>query len=257
MAKKLNAFDSAEGALSVKLYDSHFGKDGSCYGKVNRRTVGLEQIIAYEAEKNEGVSSLMLQHSAALLQDGILSLLSMGYAVNVLGLGTMYLGTQGKITGDKASDVGALCAKFTPSVLTNGMASKVSVETVIKASSVPVLSKVYDTVHPDNLGKIAVGNVAHIDGEKLKLGGENFGLYFVPLDENGARVEDESKWIRVKDNRVNVNYPQSLEFQVPKSLEIGSKYSIAVRTQISKCNNVLKNAITGFSDVVEIVEDCE
>ena len=257
MAKKLNAFDGAEGALSVKLYDSYFGNDGSCYGKVNRRTVGLEQIIAYEAERNEGVSPLIVQHSAALLQDGILSLLSMGYAVNVLGLGTIYLGTQGKITGDKASDVGTLCARFTPSLLANETASKVSVENVIKASSSPVLSKVYDTVHPEALGKIAAGNVVHIDGEKLKLGGEKFGIYFVPLDENGVRTEDETKWIRVKDNRVNANYPQSLEFQVPKSLTVGEKYCIAVRTQCGKSNYALKNAVTGFSDLVEIVEDVE
>ena len=167
MAKRYNSFDGAEGALNVTLHECSFAKDGSLYGKVSRRTVGLEQIIAYETSKNEGVSGLMVQHAAALLQDGILSLLSMGYSVNVLGLGTMYLGTQGKITGDKVSDVPSLCAKFTPSTLTSEMA---------------------------------------------------------------AKVEDEAQWIRVKDNRVMQNYPQSLDFQVPKS------------------------AITGFSDVIEIVE---
>ncbi len=193
MAKRYNSFDGAEGALNVTLHECSFAKDGSLYGKVSRRTVGLEQIIAYETSKNEGVSGLMVQHAAALLQDGILSLLSMGYSVNVLGLGTMYLGTQGKITGDKVSDVPSLCAKFTPSTLTSEMAAKVSVDAVLRASYTPIMQ----------------------------------------------------------------NYPQSQDFQVPKSLSVGSKYYLAVRTQIGKSNNALKSAITGFSDVIEIVEDID
>lgn len=252
--QKLNTFNKPEGALNVTLYKNNLSASGGFYGKVSRRTVDLEQLIALAAEKNEGVSKLMMHHVAAILQSGILELLAMGYSVNILDLGTLYLSAQGSVSN---GEVPNLRARFTPSALVNEQAAKVNVEAVLTASEEPVISGVIDTAHPENNGKLSTGIVARVEGEKIKLGGETKGIFFVPLDESGNKISDETKWVQVKESRIKTNFPQSLEFYVPKSLETGKQYVLAVRTQFSSGSNLRKTPVTGFSDSFEIVEDTD
>ena len=260
--KKINNFTEAKGSLDVTLYNS-FNSENGFYGRVSRRTVDLENIIADIAKENVGVTPLMIQHIASLLQSQILRLLGLGFSVNILELGTIYLAAEGTIKGMALSDIPTLTARFTPSTLLKEKAASVKVEHVLMGSGAPVIVSTTDTfdTSEDSKGILTSGRVARITGRHLRLrqkekdddgdADERNGIFFVPLTEDGAMNSNESMWI--KASNVIKNTPSVLEFYVPEDINVESRYRIAVRTDSMGRGKKRKEPVTVFGgDILNI-----
>ncbi len=250
--KKINNFESAKGALDVTLYANRY-TDGTFYGRVSRRTVDLENLIADIAHNNAGVSQLMVQHIASLLQTEILRLLGLGFSVNLLELGTLYLATEGSIRGKSAADIPPLSVHFTPSATLKERAAAMKVEHVLLGDGLPVIDRVEDTFRTGDeaKGMISISRVIRIVGSRLRLGADaaRNGIFFVPAVEDGTANRDESAWI--KADAVIKNKPSALECYVPASLKAGERYYLAVRSDYQGGSVVRKDAVTVFSEAVK------
>ena len=65
---------------------------------------------------------------------------------------------------------------------------------------------------------------------------------------------DESAWIKVPEEFITRNTNVNLEFYLPRDIETGKNYFLAVRTSI-RGNRELKSAITGYSKREVTVEE--
>ena len=138
----MDNFKCADSMLSISLRKNCFSQtDNSYIGAVKRNTVTVENLIASAAESNSGVDSYTLQHSAYVLEDESLKALRAGNAVNLLGLGTLYITIDGSVEGDNAdsSSVAGFKLGFTPSTKAQNILSSLKVDKVVYASSSPVI----------------------------------------------------------------------------------------------------------------------
>lgn len=111
-------FKNADNILSVTLQKNQFSPDENSFiGRVTRNTVTLENLIASISEKNEGVSPYMVQHVANLLRDEMLTACQNAKAVDVLGLGTLFISVAGSVSGENpgGSSTPGFKLNFTPS----------------------------------------------------------------------------------------------------------------------------------------------
>ncbi len=247
-------FKEADSLLSVKLSKNQFSTtENSFIGRVTRNTVTLENLIASIAKKNEGISSYMIEHVANLLGDEMLIACQNGKAVDVLGIGTMYIGVSGSVTGENPgeSSIPGFKLNFTMSPKSQAVLSSLKVDQVVISDSCPVFDKIIN-VFDQNHDKILYKDKGvKITGNRLKLSGHDCGIWFAPLDTQGNPSKDESTWIAVESSTISVNKPKSLEFYVPASLT-DSQYCIVIRTRFCAGDKELKNAVTAFSKPVTI-----
>lgn len=254
---ELNQFSSAEKLVSVTLHTNPFLSDGTnYYARVTRNTVTLNNLIASIIEKNTGIDAYMIQHSAALLQQAVLNELKHGNAVNILDLGTLFLTVRGSIKGDNpsATAIPAFQTRFTPSQTVNEAVSQLVVDKVVTAVSAPVIDSITNLFTKTEDGILTEGKSVRISGNRLKIGTDNSGIYFAPLDDANNVVTDESLWIKVPESLYIRNLPKTLEFFLPDTLVKETSYKIVIRTTLSKNSTVLKEAVSTTSKIVKISE---
>ena len=129
-------FKNADSILSVTLRKNQFSSDENSFiGRVTRNTVSLENLIASISEKNEGVSPYMIQHVANLLGNEMLRACQNGNAVDVLGIGIMYIGIAGIVSGENPgeSSIPGFKICFTPSTKAQEAVDSLKVDKVIIA----------------------------------------------------------------------------------------------------------------------------
>ena len=208
--KQINNWNEAEGSITVTLFKNPFKKEGF-YGRVKRRTIKLDTIIGMIAQKNPGISEGLMQIVAGYMQKEILNLIGLGYCVNILELGTMYIAPKGSIDGAETNGISEVEARFTPSDVLNEKVSKLRIETVLLSSSDPELNEIIDTtdLSIEKNTSVTTNRVARITGKKLKLGDEPSGIYFIPVTEDDDIEKDESLWVKV--DSVITNLPKKLE----------------------------------------------
>ena len=244
--KQINNWNEAEGSITVTLFKNPFKKEGF-YGRVKRRTIKLDTIIGMIAQKNPGISEGLMQIVAGYMQKEILNLIGLGYCVNILELGTMYIAPKGSIDGAETNGISEVEPRFTPSDVLNEKVSKLRIETVLLSSSDPELNEIIDTtdLSIEKNTSVTTNRVARITGKKLKLGDEPSGIYFIPVTEDDDIEKDESLWVKV--DSVITNLPKKLEFYVPSSLSESTKYVIAVKTSYRR-----QSFIIGYSEPISI-----
>lgn len=187
----------------------------------------------------------------------ILNELKAGNAVSLLDLGTMYLGIKGSFTMDAGNtDASALKGKeltvgFTASEDVQSAVSMLKVGSVSLSLKAPAVNSVINLATKKEDKILSIGKGAELKGNRLKVTGEGCGVWFAPLDSDGNRESDESKWISVPEQNILKNYPKSVIIQVPDTITAG-KYQIAIRTCYSGGNSELKLPVTGYSFTVEV-----
>ena len=247
-------FKNADSILSVTLRKNQFStEENSFIGRVTRNTVTLENLIASISEKNAGVSPYMIQHVANLLGDEMLSACQNAKAVDVLGLGTMYISVAGSVTGENPgeSSIPGFKLNFTPSVRAQEAVDSLKVDKVIIADSNPVIDRIINTFNQNEERKLLKGKGVRITGTKLKILGENSGIWFAPLDSEGNISKDQSTWIDVEKETISQNKPKTLEFYVPDSIT-EADYKIVIRTKYCSGDKELKSAVTAISKAVSV-----
>ena len=247
-------FKKADSILSVTLRKNQFSDaENSFVGRVTRNTVTLENMIASISEKNEGVSPYMIQHVADLLGDEMLRSCQNGNAVDVLGLGTMYIAVAGCVTGDNPgeSSIPGFRLGFTPSPKAQETLDSLKVDKVVIADSSPVLDKIVNVFDQNEERRLLVGKGVRITGSRLKVAGKQSGIWFAPVGSDGAVSKDEGGWTPVAMETVSCNKPKSLEFYVPDGLADGN-YGIVIRTRFCTAKRELKFPVTAISRPVSV-----
>ena len=249
-------FKNADSILSVTLRKNLFATEGKSFvGRVTRNTVTLENLIASITEKNEGISPYMIQHVANLLRDEMLKACQNAKAVDVLGLGTIYISVAGSVSGENPgeSSIPGFKLNFTPSPSAQEALDSIKVDKVIIANSNPVIDRIINTFDQNEERKLFKGKGVKIVGSKLKILGDDSGIWFAPLDSEGNANKDEESWLSVNQKTISHNKPKMLEFYVPDNLS-DTNYKIVIRTRYCSGDKELKSPITAFSKTVTIAE---
>lgn len=193
-------FKNADSILSVTLRKNQFSaEENSFIGRVTRNTVTLENLIASISEKNAGVSPYMIQHMANLLGDEMLSACQNAKAVDVLGHEILYISLAGSVTGKNPgeSSISGFKLNFTPSSRVQKAVDSLKVDKVIIADSGPVIDRIINTFNQNEEHNLLKGKGVKITGTKLKILGDDAGIWFAPLDTEGNVNEDETTWVQV------------------------------------------------------------
>ncbi len=209
----MTTFKEADSLLSVKLSKNQFSTaENSFIGRVTRNTVTLENLIASISKKNEGISSYMIEHVANLLGDEMLIACQNGKAVDVLGLGTMYIAVSGAITGENPgeSSIPGFKLNFTMSPKSQTVLSSLKVDQVVISDSCPVFDRIINVYDQNEDRVLTKDKGAKVIGSKLKVAGEDSGIWFAPLDAEDNPSRDESTWIAV-----DPFYHQRKQTQIP------------------------------------------
>lgn len=240
-------FERPEHRVSMMLYKNRFDKTGeSFFGRVHRsnKTISLENLISLIDERDTGISAHLVQHSARLLHEEIMRQLKLGKAVNVLGIGTLYLGADGIVKGKNPSpsDAPPLCLRFTPSPEVSKELKKLSVSLVVQSKYDPQIDVVTDLFTQKENEIVTCGKSLRISGNRIRILGtlEDCGIYFVP--------KDGSDLIKVKAEHIFTNSPSLVEFFVPAELEKDKEYAIRICTQFSAGQITVKELRTTETD---------
>lgn len=247
-------FKNADSILSVTLRKNQFStEENSFIGRVTRNTVSLENLIASISEKNPGVSPYMIQHVANLLGEEMLKACENAKAVDVLGLGTMYISVAGSISGENPieSSIPGFKLNFTPSSRAQEAVDSLKVDKVIIADSNPIIDRVINTFNQNEERNLLKGKGVRITGSKLKVMGDGSGIWFAPVDSEGMINKDENTWTEVNQETISQNKPKTLEFYVPDNLT-DPKYRIVIRTRYCSGDKELKSPVTAISKIITV-----
>ena len=250
--ENISTLENSSSILSVTLHENNFTKDGSYYATVSRNTATFKNILSEIAEDNKGMDPYMLQFAAILIQKKILKLLEQGKAVNVLDLGTMYIAMKCNAKGKSdVSESGNFYIKFTPTTLANEAITSLSVDKIVYADGSPEITRIEDLSDVESKNTLTKGKPCRITGSRLKLGGENWGIYFAPVDSEGIMNSDESQWIKTDESSLFRNKPSELNFFVPDSLSEGN-WQIVLRTSYLGKGTSRKTMLETVSDVITV-----
>lgn len=234
--------------VAVKLQKNQFAKEGceNFYGKVERNTYTTQNIL--DVMKDDvplvdlgTVASILNAYSTA-----IFNVITSGNAVKFGKMGTFYIA--GKGTVDKENEKPSLTVKFSVSEELRNAVEKIEVRS---SGYTEICGKIFSITDVSNGNTDCIlkpGCVVALEGERLKTGGEDSGIFFVPF-ENGIISSDLSDWIKVETPLFS-NLPSKLIFTVPENLEEG-EYRIVIRTRYgSRFNYERKKLLEIVSDAV-------
>lgn len=97
------------------------------------------------------------------------------------------------------------------------------------------------------------GKTVKIEGSRLKITGEEGGIYFAPAAENNEPVTDENQWIKAE--KMIRNSSKYLEFFMPPALSADTSYCIVIKTNNLKGSSTKKKYETAVSEAVTIIEE--
>ena len=189
---------------------------------------------------------------ASLFKSEILEALSRGEAVNLFDLGTLYIKASGKVTGStpETANIPGFQVKFTPSKIANEAVSSIGIKKIVIADTKPKIDTMTDLYSEEITTNFTSEKSIRIEGSRLKIGGEEGGVFFSPITENGEADKNESNWIKVQ--RLIHNSSKNLEFFLPSELEAEKEYSIILKTNKSIGSFSKKSYSVIFSTPVSV-----
>ena len=131
--------------------------------------------------------------------------------------------------------------------------SSLDVGNVIFADPNFTITDIVDLYTKEENQTLTMGKPAKITGTKLKLGDENSGIFFAPIDTEEEIISDESTWIKVPQESIFRNKPTELNFFVPETLESGKSYCIVLKTNYISNSQTRKEILETESAPIKIV----
>lgn len=243
--------EQANGRVSVKLQKNQFAKEGeqNFYGRVERITYSTQNILdemsaAIPLVDTGTIASVMNAYTKVMLK-----ILANGNAVKFGELGSFYIA--GKGTVDSETGKPELTVKFSPSKLLKEAVADIEIVYSEYVAPSGVISSVTDVASGKSDGTLTAGGSVLVEGANLKVGGEDSGIWFVPLAEGTDFLSGESEWTKIETVLV-YNLPSKLLFTVPKSLASG-KFKVVVRTRYAgKTGYERKYLVEAVSETVSI-----
>lgn len=250
-----NAFiklqESANGRVSVKLQKNQFAKDGTenYYGKVERFTYSTQNLLDAMSDAVPLVDLGTVTSVLNAYANTVLKVLAAGNAVKFGELGTFYIA--GKGTVENGNEKPKLTVKFSATQILKDAVQNVEIASSEYVAPSGVIASVTDVSTGKTDGTLTVNGSVLLEGSSLKVGGDDSGIWFASVDENGSISSDESTWTKVESALV-YNLPSKLLFALPQSLSIG-RYKIIVRTRYAgKSGYERKYLVEAISETVEI-----
>ena len=247
-------YEDSDGKGTVTLVANPFGKGGKYYARFDHTTVNIDHLIARIQKKEVGTNAIMAKHFASLFKAEILEALARGEAVNVLDLGTLYIKANGTVAGNspETAVLEGFQVKFTSSKLVNDAVAKIGVKKIVTADSGPVIGDMTDLYTGKAGNLFTAGKSVRIEGTRIRITGDDGGIYFAPADGTDDAGGDESQWIKVDDGKIYRNRSKLLEFFLPAGLSPGIPYRIVLRTNSTKGNTLKKSYSTAVSEAVTV-----
>ena len=245
-------YEDSDGKGTVTLVANPFENGSKFYAKFDRTTVTIDHLIARIQKKDVGTNAIVAKHIASLFKAEILEALSRGEAVNVLDLGTLFITTNGTVKGDtpETASIPGWQVKFTCSKVTNNAVASLGIKKIVMSATGPVFGAMTDLFTDEETAEFTAGKAVRIEGDRLKIAGDEGGVFFAPATEKGDAVSDESQWIKV-ENLIR-NRAKILEFFLPVSLAVDTPYCIVLKTNSTKGNMTKKSYSAVSSGIVMI-----
>ncbi len=241
--------------FAVKLTPCYL-KENTYIARVPRKTVTTDQLLDLVVAHNQGIDRYQVDHAMELIRKEIMEQVALGYAVDIMKICKMYIAPISSVCSltPEAETVTGFEARFATNEELKEVLKATSASVAAVVDTAPQISRIENPIDDSTDGKLKATFSARIKGKKLKVGGENSGIYFIPVDAEGNAEADEGKWIRVPDAFVTRNTAATLEFYIPRTLETGRNYIIAIRTQL-RGTNELKTAVIGYSKIAVTIEE--
>ena len=248
-------YTDSDGTGTITLVANPFDKGGKYYAKFDRTTVNIDHLIARIQKKEVGTNAIMAKHMASLFKAEILEALSRGEAVNLFDLGTLYITTSGTVKGDtpETASIPGFQVKFTSSKVTNEAVSALGIKKIVMSDTSPIIGTMTDLYTGEEAASFTKGKAIRIEGTRLKIAGEDGGVFFAPATEKEEPVADEAQWIKV--SKLIRNVSKTLEFFLPETLEIGKPYCIVLKTNSTKGNTTKKSYAMAASGLVTVKDE--
>ena len=227
------------------------------YGSILRKKATVRAILTeMEERRNLPLSKELLYYAAQELSKMMMDKFKKGYAVELLGFGTIFPTMKGSIS---ESDTPSVIKKhfdvgFTPSKQAYDALKNYEVVGIRNVSVQHCIYSVYDPCPSERRKNfIRSGKIGLIKGKGIKLGGDTSGLYIVPVPENrkSSSLPARTQWIPV--THIVSSLPSELEFYAPE-LEPGS-YVFIIETSLSAGGKPLKNSVIVHSEIVQVEAD--
>lgn len=248
-------YEDSDGTGTVTLVANPFEKGGKYYAKFDRTTVNIDHLIARIQKKEVGTNAIMAKHMASLFKVEILEALSRGEAVNLFDLGTLYITANGTVKGDtpETASIPGFQVKFTSSKVTNRAVSALGIKKIVMSATSPVIGTMTDLFTGEETTAFTAGKSIRIEGSRLKITGDDGGVFFAPATEKEEPVADEAQWIKVE--KLIRNVAKTLEFFLPATLASNTPYCIVLKTNSTKGNTTKKSYSVVSSGVVMVKDE--
>ena len=236
--------------LTVTLHKNPF--DAQSYiGSISRQTVTLNTLAKRIKENDAGLSEYTIFNVAGQLKKEALNAIKRGQAVNVLGLGTLYMVPDGTVSLYSPDDALSkkISLRFTPSSDATDAVSDLKINLVTVSDPAPQINSIMSLPSVDGENVFKAGKAISISGDKLKIGGEDSGIFLCKADDEG-NVSSAAQ-VQVGERLIVRNKMRELEFFIPSDLAPGS-YRIKLVTRSSGGSTMRKTALTALSDTISI-----
>ena len=261
MKEELGTFENPKGKVFVSIYPSNLkDKDGNqiggYIGKIKKRTRTVEQLIAKAKDRGSTLSPQTLFYAAQVLSNAAKEALADGYAVDLLGLGTLGFAIDGSLDSSMSSREISEHFKlqFTPSKSAENLLKNISPSNIYVHNSKISITEVKSfSAGQTDMNVVYQGRPLCIKGNGLKLGGDVCGVFLVPLTEQYVYAP-RSEWINLPNPYTNT--PKKLELFFPESLNISYDaekgeeeplFCIAVVTSLTQNGRKRAECIEEFS----------
>lgn len=251
----------APGGIFVSIYPSNLknkeGKQlGKFIGKVKKKTLSTEQLILNAQDKNVLLDSNALLYAAQILADEVNDALSKGFAVDLLGFGTLGFSLDGNFEkAVSASEIKEhLKLSFSPSKQAEKTLSNIQPRNITIKNSITRISEVKSLINDSfNEHVLYQNRPFRITGNGLKTGGEVCGIFLVPCTEENVYAP-RSEWIPLPDPYVNT--PKKLETFLPDTFTVSYDgeeneeeplFCIAVVTSLNPNGRERADCVEAFS----------
>lgn len=251
----MNINSQRETNFAVVLTPCNF-KEHTYIARVPRRTLTTDQILDLVSSHNQGIDRYQIGHAMELLKKEILEQAELGFAVDIMEICKLYIAPRSGIKSltPEAEIVTGFEARFCANEKLNEKLKTVSASVTAITAPVPQISQIENPVDGTKDKTLKSTFSARLIGKKLKVGGAESGIYFIPEAENNKPSEDESKWIKVPEEFITRNTQTILEFYLPRTLMCNKKYFIQICTSTGS-KSELKTPITGISKIPITIEE--
>ncbi len=253
MADSLQIKDE-DNKLVIALHTNPFSPEKRNFiGSIPRDTLTISNLAARVKDGDRGLDEYTVLKAAGLLKKECIRAIRRGQAVNLMGLCTMFIAPEGTVDGTNplAALSQKLALRFSPTAEAQDAVSGLKITKVIVNDGQPQIDGMLRLPGEEVSDTFIAGKAVRLVGNRLKVTGEDAGLYLCPADGNGSISQDKADWIQIPQEQFSCNKPKQLEFFIPDGIAEG-KYRIKLRTFFCSGKKNLKSAISTVSDVIQI-----